>query len=128
MPRDINPVPFRPERPERPVPVGIPGQNGDVFVPGRIPDRSGRSGQIPAGMPRFCTGGSVPEPKTTSLAAEVGTRDPQMKRKHDVEGEGEERDRVADEEEEKIDSFYPLVRNVRDAHDQVLTGCKEKGK
>ncbi|KAB5529172.1 hypothetical protein DKX38_002616 [Salix brachista] len=51
-----------------------------------------------------------------------------MKRKHGVEGEGEERDRVADEEEEKIDSFYPLVRNVRDAHDQVLTGCKEKRK
>ncbi|KAB5521650.1 hypothetical protein DKX38_025969 [Salix brachista] len=51
-----------------------------------------------------------------------------MKRKHDVEGEGEERDRVADEEEEKINSFYTLVRNVRDAHDQVLTGCKEKRK
>ncbi|KAB5555983.1 hypothetical protein DKX38_006892 [Salix brachista] len=51
-----------------------------------------------------------------------------MKRKHGVEGEGEERDRVADEEEEKINSFYTLVRNVRDAHDQVLTGCKEKRK
>ncbi|KAB5534541.1 hypothetical protein DKX38_017627 [Salix brachista] len=51
-----------------------------------------------------------------------------MKRKHGVEGEGEERDRVADEEEEKINSFYTLVTNIRDAHDQVLTGCKEKGK
>ena len=51
-----------------------------------------------------------------------------MKRKHDVEGEGEERDRVADEEEEKINSFYTLVRNIRDAHDQVLTGSKDKGK
>ncbi|KAB5519454.1 hypothetical protein DKX38_023773 [Salix brachista] len=51
-----------------------------------------------------------------------------MKRKHGVEGEGEERDRVADEEEKKINSFYTLVRNIRDAHDQVLTGCKEKGK
>ncbi|KAB5547555.1 hypothetical protein DKX38_010961 [Salix brachista] len=40
------------------------------------------------------------------------TRDPQMKRKHDVEGEGEERDRVADEEDEKINSFYTLVRNI----------------
>ncbi|KAG5231637.1 hypothetical protein OIU77_010627 [Salix suchowensis] len=52
-----------------------------------------------------------------------------MKRKCSVEGEGEERDRVADEEEEeKINSFYTLVRNIRDAHDQVLTGSKEKGK
>ncbi|KAJ6396066.1 hypothetical protein OIU77_021161 [Salix suchowensis] len=51
-----------------------------------------------------------------------------MKRKHGVEGEGEECDRVADEEEEKINSFYTLIRNVRDAHDQVLTGCKEKRK
>ncbi|KAJ6343796.1 hypothetical protein OIU76_005527 [Salix suchowensis] len=49
-----------------------------------------------------------------------------MKRKCSVEGEGEERDRVADEEEEeKINSFYTLVRNIRDAHDQVLKG---KGK
>ncbi|KAB5544909.1 hypothetical protein DKX38_013021 [Salix brachista] len=55
-------------------------------------------------------------------------QEPHMKRKHGVEGEGEERDRVADEEEEKINSFYTLVRNIRDAHDQVLTGCKEKGK
>ena len=61
----INPVPFRPFRP---VPLKNPGQNGDVFVPGRIPDRSGHPGRIPAGTPRFCTGGSVPvsakRPKT----------------------------------------------------------------
>ena len=60
----IDPVPFRPERP---VPVKIPGQNGDVFVPDRIPDRSGHSGQIPAGTPRFCTGGSVPVSRSRSL-------------------------------------------------------------
>ncbi|KAJ6309990.1 hypothetical protein OIU76_014852 [Salix suchowensis] len=55
-------------------------------------------------------------------------QEPQIKRKHGVEGEGEERDRVAEEEEEKINNSYTLVRNIRDAHDQVLTGSKEKGK
>ena len=52
----------------RSVPVQNPGQNGDVFVPDRIPDRSSNSGRIPAGTPRFRTGCSVPgSAKTTSF-------------------------------------------------------------
>ena len=48
----IDPVPFRPERPERPVPIQNPGQNGDVFVPVKIPAgfRPERPGSVP-GVP-----------------------------------------------------------------------------
>ena len=59
----ITSVPFRPERPERPVPEANPEQNGDVFVPVKIPVGTGNSGRIPAGTPRFRTGRSVPGSK-----------------------------------------------------------------
>lgn len=51
-----------------------------------------------------------------------------MKRKHGLEGERGEGNMVVDEEEEKINTFYTLVRNIRDAHNQMLSGSKGKGK
>ncbi|KAL9360267.1 hypothetical protein Peur_048390 [Populus x canadensis] len=51
-----------------------------------------------------------------------------MKRKHSMEGERREGNMVVDEEEEKINAFYTLVRNIRDVHNQMLSGSKGKGK
>ncbi|CAK7348488.1 unnamed protein product [Dovyalis caffra] len=44
-----------------------------------------------------------------------------------MQGERREGDKMMDEEE-KINTFYALVRNIRDAHNQMSTGSKEKGK
>ncbi|KAL4603889.1 hypothetical protein ACB092_10G155600 [Castanea dentata] len=50
-----------------------------------------------------------------------------MKRKY-VEG-GREESAAIDEEEEKINTFFTLVRNIRDTHNQLLMReSEEKGK
>ncbi|KAK9282009.1 hypothetical protein L1049_004920 [Liquidambar formosana] len=42
-----------------------------------------------------------------------------------MEGGGAKSQSVDEEEEKKIDAFFALIRNIRDAHDQLVGGSNE---